>query len=84
MPIFHFQCPGCGFRLRKILGYIDENQVICPGCGQGANRVPSAPSTTVKEVLDNGLMIRPVERIADAERIFRERSKTSEQVKELY
>jgi hypothetical protein len=41
-------------------------------------RARSVPGTSVKEVLDNGLMSRPLERPADAERLFRERSRVKE------
>jgi len=97
MAIFHFKCSWCGVRSRLLLeGYKNNDAFFClnPTCfsphvrpgemGQLLIRTPEPPSASVKERLDNGLQARVVERIADAERIFRERSKTSEELKEKY
>lgn len=85
MPIYHFTCEGCLKALRRILEPEQAKVALaCPTCGSALVRVPQGPSTLVMERLDNGLMIRPVVRLADAERIFRERSKDSENLKEKY
>lgn len=73
MTLNCFVCKGSGRSLE------------CPKCNHPwVWRIASAPTTSIVERLDNGLMTRPVERPADSERLFRERSQNSEQIKELY
>lgn len=73
MTLNCFACKGSGRSLE------------CPKCNHHlVKRITSAPTTSIVERLDNGLMTRPVERPADSERLFRERSQNSEQIKELY
>jgi len=38
-------------------------------------RTPRPPSTIVKEMLDNGAMTKRVERLKDAEELYRQRAK---------
>jgi hypothetical protein len=74
MPLYHFECIQCGQVVRKILKAQDlaQTEVLC--CDTPCRRTPRPPSTQVKEVLDNGLMTKKVERLSDAERLFRERA----------
>lgn len=78
MPLFYFKCskPDCGTE-RSIIGppAAAKKVVVCKLCGSNMTRAPRPPSSKAVEVLDNGLMSRKVERIADADRIFKERSK---------
>ena len=77
MPLYYFVCEGPQhlFKLRRILTPEEaEEPQYCP-CGALLVRVSQGATSTVREVLDNGLMARPVDRLSDAERLYRERSK---------
>ena len=78
MPLYNFECSNCGATKNKLLGSESEAQVACVicKCGEFMERRAVAPSARVTEVLDNGSMIRRVERLQDAERIYKERSYT--------
>lgn len=47
---------------------------VCPTCSKPLKRTPKPASTSIMETLDNGLMPRKVERLANAEEIFHDRS----------
>lgn len=75
MPLFYFFCEPCQKRFFKLLkGDQAKGGYECPTCSKIAARAPQAPSSQVLEVVDNGLMPRKIERYADAQRIFKERS----------
>jgi len=46
----------------------------CPVCSEIMSRKPVPPSTQVHEVIDNGIMPRRLTRLADAERLNKERA----------
>ena len=75
MPVFHYACTKCSKPHRRLCSFL-ESQVAqaCPACGGELTRTPNAPTTHVKEVLDNGAMPKAVERFADAERLYKERA----------
>jgi hypothetical protein len=77
MPLYTFACSECGATKRKLL----ENEaaakvacIICQ-CGMFMERFATPPTARVTEVLDNGSMVRKVERLQDAESIYKERSR---------
>lgn len=74
MPLFYFKCTGCGSEFRKILtpdqGKKTRN---CDDCGSLATRDVKPPTAQTVETLDTGNMVRPVTRLTDAERLFKER-----------
>lgn len=76
MPLYYFKCSGCKSEFRKILEPLQAkyHEIFCP-CGGKVTRLPKAPTTKVVETLDNGLMPKKLERLSEAERIFKERSK---------
>lgn len=88
MPLYNFKCSGsCRTTRRKILEPDKLNTIIgktCwkPDCGGVWERDPTGPTNQVYERLDNGLMPRAVERLADAERLFKERAKNDPSKKE--
>ena len=64
--------------MRRI--FSPEESVIpqpCPmaGCTGILKRTPVAFTSQIVETLDNGIMTRRLERLADAEKIFEERAK---------
>lgn len=76
MPSFNFECPKCLGRQTLLLRAEPKAPPRCFTCGGVTARDRGAPGRRVLEVLDSGSMSRVVERPADAERIFRERSRT--------
>lgn len=79
MPMYNYHCPECEQNFRFIK--TPEKALLpvnCATCDTLLVRKPAPPTSMVKEVLDNGLMSRKVERLADIEEIVVERSKTKE------
>jgi putative FmdB family regulatory protein len=77
MPRYLFACAACKHKLGKRLEAGQQtNPQSCPRCGAVMERAPSPPSTQVLETLDNGIMARRVERLANAEELLRERAKS--------
>jgi putative FmdB family regulatory protein len=73
MPLYYFDCGACGKKLRRILNPAEASALLCP-CGAELSRDPRPPSSQVMETLDNGIMPKRLERLADAERLFAERA----------
>lgn len=82
MPMYYFTCDSCaesqGLRLKP-----GEQKAprACPKCGTALRRDPRPPSTQVMESIDNGIMPRRVERLADAQRLFKDRAANDPQLK---
>ncbi|WNM70304.1 hypothetical protein [Myxococcus phage Mx1] len=78
MPLYYFKCETCGAELKKLLSPAQAEEFTklfgCSACLGKLDRDPRAPSSQAMEKFDNGFMARPVERLADAERIFTERA----------
>lgn len=80
MPIFNYECRKCGAKLRKLLTVEESKKVIaCDKCNYVVYRIHTPPGAMVTEVLDNGVMPRAVERLADAERLNHERAKQAQE-----
>lgn len=71
MPLFYYTCAKCAKTTRKILSK-PEVSIKCE-CGHDAERSARGGSSMVMESLDNGVMTKKLERLADAERLFHER-----------
>lgn len=77
MPVYNFRCASCKQLTRKLMKVetyeaLASASVECR-CGGVATREMQAASSQTMEVLDNGLIARRVERLSEAERIFKER-----------
>jgi ribosomal protein L37AE/L43A len=75
MPIFYYRCPECETmksRLLKGPAEAESEVFLCAKCSHPMVRAPKAPTTRITETLDNGIMVRKLERIADAEQIHDE------------
>jgi len=76
MPFFRYQCPKCLLQARK---FLEKREGEPPPskceCGQATQWVYGQPQTMIKEVLDNGIMPRSVERLKDIEELIHERHK---------
>jgi hypothetical protein len=90
VPTYNMVCDECGFKaLRRAavpLGLLNDEQLKkikhCPECDDYfMNRKATPPSTLIKETLDNGAMSKAVERIKDAEELYRERADNDPKLK---
>lgn len=77
MPLYNFRCATCKQTTRKLMKVeayeaLESASIQCK-CGGAAKREMQAASSQTMEVLDNGLVARRVERLSEAERIFKER-----------
>lgn len=82
MPLYQYVCPQCGESVR-VMQTVEQQRdgKDCPVCDTGMERKLNAPSTRTVEVIDTGLMGKRLERLADAERIYKEHVKTVEKDK---
>ncbi len=76
MPMFVLECSACNGRTRILATKRPESWGGCKvaGCPGDLHRVGAGPSAQVVEHLDNGAMPRALDRLADAERLHKERS----------
>jgi hypothetical protein len=70
MAIYHFRCFECEQFVKSF-----KKEAKCPSCDKPMDRDPHPPNLDVKEILDNGVMTKKVERLVDTENIMKERSK---------
>jgi hypothetical protein len=77
MALFNYMCL-CGNIKRIFLK--NAVSIPCDKCKGVMQRNPKGPSTQVMEKLDNGFMIKTLERYADAERIFQERHDNADEL----
>lgn len=82
MPLFNLFCGVCGRRARRLAPSVDKlpKMLGCqsPTCLGLMERAAAGPGSAVIERLDNGVMIRPLERFADAERLYADRRAKSD------
>lgn len=77
MPVYYFECPICHWPTRRILEPKESKDPIpcmTDGCAGILKRTPKPPTSRITETLDNGVMVRRLERLADAEQIHQERA----------
>lgn len=74
MPLYCYACT-CGKTTRRLCKPAEAKDLPVCECGLNMNRDPRPPTTKIVETLDSGYSPRKVERLADAERLYRERSK---------
>jgi hypothetical protein len=72
MPLYNFYCEQCEKSIRKLLKAKEAKADQQCSEGHVLKRESTAPSAQAVETLDNGIMVRKVVRIADAERIYQE------------
>lgn len=76
MALFKLRCQGCSKPKSVIADNFDSiptERFRCGKCGETMKRETLGPSTSILERLDNGSMVRALERYSDAEQIFQER-----------
>lgn len=75
MPLYNFVCSKCGTKKRRIFSVEESKKPQpCPQCKADMERDQTGPTRQVMERLDNGLMPRAVERLSEAERLYKERA----------
>ena len=73
MPIYGYKCPGCGAETRRLMSAKEAlAAVLVCSCGVEFQRHVKAPSSQTMEVIDNGARVRRLERLSDAQDIYRE------------
>ena len=82
MPLFTLRCDACGRERRRILPRSPEPEPCGGECSGQLRRAPAGPSQNVVERLDNGSMVKALERPAEAERLYRERADPAKPPKE--
>lgn len=76
MPIFNYKCTDCKADVKRILNYPPPQTLECPKCGAKMVRNPGkGPTSTVKEVLDDGWSPKAVERFKDSVEVFEDNAK---------
>ena len=75
MPAVTYHCPNCGYTVKRVRTGSPVPRIPCAGCGCTAHRRVGAPTATVVETIDDGIVTRRVERMKDIEEIMAERSK---------
>ena len=72
MPLFNLVCKRCKAAIRRILKPQEVRKQVCGDCGGTMRRVPGSISTQMMERLDNGAMARTMERLANAEELYKD------------
>lgn len=76
MPLFYVQCLGCGETAARVLPSSDAVKTChCKLCNGKVKRVPRPPSTQMMERLDNGIMPKAIDRLANAEEFYLDHAK---------
>lgn len=79
MPAFVLYCEKCQKTTKKLLAFCKELvDQVCDKCGSKLVRKGNGPTASVYEKLDNGAMPRSVERLRDAEELYKERADNSD------
>lgn len=78
MPVFTFKCPYCNNLRKRLFDTVAEadKPIKCELCYRIVERQYGAPTARVTEVLDNGSMVKRVERVQNAQEIYTERGHT--------
>lgn len=66
MPLFKWVCNKCGYKQRQLLATRPDTSPVCPKDSEPLAN-DTGGSTSVMESLDNGIMVRKVERYRDIE-----------------
>jgi hypothetical protein len=79
VPLYNFECNGCGLASRTISGSEAEAKAKIRACTCGGDmvRCPKPFTSQAVETIDNGFMVKKVERLVDATRIYRDRANAS-------
>ncbi len=83
MPIYYFICPECSLTVVKLLTPHKAKtiELTCGSCTAILERNPQPPTSSVKEVIDNGLQARRVEQFANSPELLEEREQLDRDAK---
>lgn len=73
MAAFYLKCNTCNKEIRKL--WVKFKQTSCECGGDFVRLDKNNASAMIKETLDNGAMVRKVERIHNIDELVRDRSK---------
>jgi hypothetical protein len=84
MPLFYGKCNGCGAEKKFLTSDGDWDSIssmrkLCINCGGEMSRDARGLTASMKELLDNGVMPRAVERFEDIEEMKKERLKNADE-----
>ena len=79
MALYRWRCAPCDM-FEETIGPGASKAPTC-GCGRRMRRSQTPPSSQTKEVLDNGVMTRRLERLADAEQLYKDRANNDPRLK---
>lgn len=82
MPLYYYRCCKCLKAQRRIQTPEEAAKLQGCDCGYSLRREPRPPTAQVMETLDNGVMTKRLERLADAERLFEERDQVNKKPKD--
>lgn len=73
MPLYYFECSQCKENVRRILSPEEVKKgVACPKCNALLHRTEKPPTSRITETLDNGAMVKKLERLANATEVYEE------------
>lgn len=71
MPLYNFKCPSCGLEKKRILDPQEADNGGNCKCGEKLQRVVMTEvSSSSKEIVDNGIMVKAVTRFVDTEDVY--------------
>lgn len=73
MALYRWICRNCKQTLRKLLDSVPNESIACKSCGNPLE-LQNSSQTMVMEVLDNGAMVKSLERLVNAEELTKEHS----------
>ena len=73
--LFFARFDDCRKDVTRLLAPDKLDGVVCRTCRNPLTRTPGAPTSTRTETLDNGHMMKSIERPVEAERLYRERAR---------
>lgn len=74
MALFYVICSKCNEPDRRVLEPEQMKKATCRKCGGKVKRTPKPPTAMLKEVIDNGLMMKRHENFVDGQKLTKERS----------
>lgn len=82
MPLYYYRCAKCDRVDRNLLSVEDSKlPQACKECSETMERSPEPPSVRATEILDNGFMPRRIERLVNAEALFKDRANIKKGIK---
>lgn len=81
MPIYRYKCPDCGKKIGKFLSSSKSKLPQTCKCGSMLER-DAQGFTTIKETIDNGIMPKRSEQLANSPELIAERKQRGKEEKQ--